>query len=69
MGMPSRAGPVAILGLRAAMLDAAIVGPLMARKSVVVWSLGVSEAQLASGSCWSSSVSSRCAGSSRSWIL
>ena len=68
MGMPSSAGPVAILGLRAAMLDTAIVGPLMASKSVVVWSLGVPEAQLASGSCWYS-VSSRCAGSSQSCIL
>ena len=43
MGMPSRVGPVAILGLRAAMLDAAIVGPLLASKSVVVWSLRVSK--------------------------
>ena len=30
MGMPSRVGPVAILGLWAAMLDAALVGPLVA---------------------------------------
>jgi len=36
MGMPSRVGPVAILGLWAAMLGAAIVGPLVAGRSVVL---------------------------------
>lgn len=49
MGMPSRVGPVAILGLWAAMVGAAIVGPLVAGKSGVLVSSGLGRSNWR---CW-----------------